>query len=213
MSNVKTKNEINEVDDRLFFHDLVNQTHGMILFLSNKSSLDASEINLLKSEIKLLQTLVQRHFNFNHKNLEQHDLAENQSQKIESTLAKMIAIYYSEPAQQLSKIIYKGEISGILDFVSVYRILNNIVKNMAEANVVEAQFLLEFNDSGLNITTQNQIADQNSLDHDKGLGLKSMASIAQEAGGFFQYEIHNNTWVNQVFLPYKNSTSIKKIAA
>lgn len=214
MDEVKKKKENNH--DRLFFHDLINQTHGIILFLGNKSSLDASEIDSLKSEVKLLQALVQNHFSLNHKNLEPFEVKENQTQKIQFALEKLIALYETNANMRI-EIELKGEEVGLLDFISLYRILNNIVKNMSEAKVAEGQFLLEFTLSGLNITTQNKIPDKKATKTNEGLGLQSIAFLAQEAGGQYHYEIHNETWVNQVFLPYKNSSSsskdIKKIAA
>ena len=214
MDEVKKKKENNQ--DRLFFHDLINQTHGIILFLSNKSSLDALEIESLKSEVKLLQALVQNHFNLNHKNIEPLEASENQTQKIQVALEKLIALYQSQENQRI-EIVYHGDEMGDLDFISLYRILNNIVKNMAEAKVTNGKILLEFSTSGLNIITQNKMPDQNAIESGAGLGLQSITSLAQEAGGQYFYEIHNETWVNQVFLPYKNSSSssknIKKIAA
>lgn len=214
MDEVKKKKDINQ--DRLFFHDLINQTHGIVLFLSNKNSLDASEIDSLKSEVKLLQALIQNHFSLNHKNLEPFVENENQTQKIQSSLEKLIALYYPNADEQITMEL-KGEEGGFLDFISLYRILNNIVKNMAEAKVTQGQFLLEFTASGLSITTQNKMPDENATDAYEGLGLQSIASLAQEAGGQYHYEIHNETWINQAFLPYKNSSSasknIKKIAA
>lgn len=220
MDEVKKKKEIKEINsenqNHLFFHDCINQTHGIVLFLSNKSSLGPSEIDSLKSEVKLLQALVQNHFNLNHKNLEPFEVDENQTQKIQSALEKLIALYYPSEDKKIAMEL-KGEEVGFLDFISLYRILNNIVKNMAEAKVAGGQFLLEFSDHGLNITTQNKMPDKNASGAYEGLGLQSIASLAQEAGGRYHYEIHNDTWVNLVFLPYQNTSSssknIKKIAA
>ena len=153
-----------------------------------------------------------------HKNLmpdENLKNREGQFQKIKSALEKLISIYHPKEGAQIA-LAFSGEEGGVLDFVPLYRILNNIVKNMAEAQITDAQFQIDFSAAGLCITTQNQMTDKNTIKQNEGLGLLSIAALASEVGGIFQYEIHGDLWVNHLFLPYKNSSStkdIKKIAA
>jgi hypothetical protein len=219
----KDNKESNKEDqkDRLFFHDLINQTHGILLFLGLKHSLDTKDIELLTTEVKILQSLLQNHYQFIHKNLATTEDDENgnpasQFKKVTISLEKLINIYYPVDATKMN-ISHQGEQIAMLDFISLYRILNNIVKNMSEAKVVAAKLLLDFNERGLTITTQNVVADKKDTDKQGGLGLSSIASLAALAGGHFQYEIHSDTWINQIFLPYLNSSrdahNIKKIAA
>lgn len=198
--------------DSLFFHDLINQTHGILLYLDQKDSLNESEIVSLKKEIKIIQAVIQNHYRLNHKNLNSNKNQVTSSQQMKSSVQKLIMNYFPE---ENSKIIIKvkGQVGGIIDFVPFYRILNNIVKNMAEAHVTDANFLLEFNIDGLTITTKNRVSDKNALSEREGQGLLSISSLANEVNGFFQYEIHDHLWINQVFLPYNKSTSVKKIAA
>ena len=91
--------------------------------------------------------------------------------------------------------------------------LHNIVKNMAEAKVSEAQFRLDFSSAGLAITTENAMTDKNTAGPAVGQGLLSIAALAKEAGGNFQYEIHAHLWRNHIFIPYHKALPIKKIAA
>ena len=148
-----------------------------------------------------------------HKNLvAQNNVNENANQKIALAINKLIGIYFSQRENTFT-ISSSGACGGDLDFIVLYRILNNIIKNMAEAKIHKGAFGLEFSHVGLSLSTTNSIVDQNTSSNRDGLGLLSIASLASEAGGFFQYEIHQNTWKNLVFLPYKTSAAIKKIAA
>jgi signal transduction histidine kinase len=212
--NVKNENKNNK--DRFFFHDLINQTHGISLYLEEKHSLDNTEISALKNEIKILESLIQNHFGFKHKNLEPnilHETYEKQSQSIQEAILKFSKIFHLKFKIQLDLNCLQEEVR-MIEKVPLYRILNNLIKNIAEAKATQADFLFEFRIDGLNITTVNKIVDQKTTSMpNEGLGLLSMAALADEAGGFYQYEIHENDWVNLVYLPYKNSTSIKKIAA
>jgi hypothetical protein len=198
--------------DQMFFHDLINQTHGLLLFLESKHSLDTSEINLLKNEIKLLQGLAQDHYQLNHKNLPVPETAEDQEEKIKSELKKLVSLYFPKYENSI-QINISGSSQGTLDFVSLYRIMNNIVKNMAESSAREAIISLDFTPKGLNFTTENSIGDKNVFTSSQGLGLLSVATIAKDSNGLFQYEIHQSTWKNLIFLPYQSIVPIKKIAA
>ena len=59
--------------ERMFFHDLINQTHALTLFYNVKLSLGKGltheELNSLSSENKIIQSMVKDHFNLGHKNL------------------------------------------------------------------------------------------------------------------------------------------------
>lgn len=198
--------------DRLFFHDVINQTHGINLFLSSKASLDSSEIELLKNEVRTLQALIQSHFGLTHKNLNDNENQKGAQEKIRASLDKLIELYFPQ-AKESMVVNFKGEEGAEVDFIVLYRILNNLVKNMAEAKVSESHFCLNFTEQGLSVETKNPILDKNAFKDRKGQGLDSIALLANENGGFFQYEIHQDQWLNHIFLPYKNSSSIKKIAA
>lgn len=198
--------------DRLFFHDLINQTHGMMLFLSQKNSLSCNEIDSLKNEIKLLQELVQNHYTLVHKNLEETDAGESQYQKVKSSLEKLITLYHPNSDGNI-KITISGEEKGLVDFIPLYRMLNNIVKNMAEAKISQAEYRLSFGPYGLTITTQNKWQDKKNSSNQEGLGLMSISTLASDAGGTFQHGVHNGNWVNHIFLPYKKVAPILRIAA
>ncbi len=66
--NFKSKSEviIEDQKNRMFFHDIINHTHGILLFLEQKKDyskqIDEKEISLLLHEVKLMQTLISEHF-------------------------------------------------------------------------------------------------------------------------------------------------------
>lgn len=198
--------------DRLFFHDLINQTHGMLLFLDSKNSLGLSDIENLKNEIKTLQSIAQNHYGLTHKNLAPDEAILNQVEKLQSSLEKLIELYFSGNKEKIEMSI-TGTPNGNLDFIPLYRVLCNIVKNMAEAGALHAQFKFEFSATGLSVETQNHIPDQKTTKTREGQGLHSIAALASVAGGVFQCELKNDLWVNHLFIPYQNSDLIKKIAA
>jgi hypothetical protein len=74
---LKETPQTNEGDlkEKLFFHDIINQTHGLLLFFGQKElsqeSIEGHELKMLASEIKTLQSLIRDHYNFRHKNLSQ----------------------------------------------------------------------------------------------------------------------------------------------
>lgn len=240
----KSKSEVVEEDkqNRIFFHDLINHTHGILLFLNQKinhgKSADLAELELLKQELKLMQSLVQDHFKFQHKNLV--NTKELVSFDIfENSLDLMFKIYFPENINIKKE--FRGQIavfeksnireSAIVHFPSLYRIMNNLIKNMAEAKSLELSFMFDYNPKGLIVETRNtfksqftegDIADQLSrviLSEKKnsysGLGLDSIHELVKKENGEFHFDIEKNTWVNKVFIPHRieMKSTIKKSAA
>ena len=202
--------------NELFFHDLINQTHGILLFLDTKSNLGPLEIETLKNEIKTLQAIAQKHYDLPHKNLNNFSDTKNPISRIKKALDKLFDIYFPETRNSFELNI-TGEALGEIDFIPLYRILNNLVKNMSEAKIANAQFIIDFNELGLSLSTSNIIVEENALQTEQGLGLLSITSVVNELGGSFQYEIHGQKWLNHLYIPYrtpdKNSSLTKKIAA
>ena len=209
---MKKKRELNK--DRLFFNDVINQTHGILLYLNHKSSLGPSEIDLVKSEVKTLQALVQNHYQLTHKNLDVANNNVTSCEELKSSLATLITLYLPH-SNVTSEITYSmsNKENASFDFVIFYRILNNIVKNMAEEKISSAVFHFDYQEKGLVIETKNSISQDTLSSFREGIGLSSMASLAHDAGGFFHYEIHHNLWYNHIFIPYKMPSQMKKIAA
>ena len=238
-----------ESKDKYFYHDLINMTHGLNMYLGHKvsggNSLDYNEVKTLRNEIKMIQSLIKDHYKYGHKNLfGTYDYVSFNFAK--DSIQKMVRSYLPENLVD-SHFIYKGMISETADyevaekclvhFPSFYRIINNLVKNMAEDQTNEAEFVFDYDENGLTVTAKSKVFKlgddhenlakdlsaiimgndkYNSDDKANGLGLKSIASLCEEQGGEFSFSIENGYWVNSVKLPaYTQSidkTYLKKAA-
>lgn len=209
--NEKTKRE------RLFFHDLINQTHGLILFLNQRQNqqtgIDAVEIPMLEQEVRTLQSLIKDHFLFQHKNIHS-DYEVVPFSVAESALMVLIQTYLTS-SEVKTFIRLKGEKreSAVVYFPIFYRIMNNLIKNMAEAHAEEAHFSFEFTSSGLVIETQNSIGEKVDQKSRNGAGLESIEFLALEIGGSAHFEKSADTWTNRIYLPANSGVQeIKKAA-
>jgi len=222
-------------ESRLFFHDLVNQTHGIGLFLNYKinvkQNLSLSECEALASEIKIMQSLIKDHFHLNHKNLtNSYDLVPFES--VRTGLAYLIESFL--PVHRVSvDCRFKGQLDLKLDIeerrkcyvhqASFFRIMTNIVKNIAESGSEKMELEFTYNQQGLTVLVKNMIfnlkSDQQNLSAKlkelilnenksyksnilfEGLGLESISNICQKLGGHFNFGLHDGSWVTEIFLP------------
>lgn len=237
--NFKSKSEVilEDQKNRMFFHDLINHTHGILLFLEHKKdyvkNIDAKEISLLFHEVKIMQALISEHFKYEHKNLEANKEFVPFS-ILEQSIDLLFKIYFPESINL--KIEYRGKIalfeneeikkSAIVHYASVYRILNNLIKNMSEAGSTEVLMIFDYNENDFYIETRNQFkskAEKNNMaeylgqlivkDYKKGqgLGLDSVRDVVNELGGEYLFDVKNGEWVNRVKIPHHNK-KLKKSA-
>ncbi|MBC7539342.1 MAG: GHKL domain-containing protein [Bacteriovorax sp.] len=214
--------------ERLFFHDIINQTHGLILFFNQRQSINkvisVEEIKMLEKEVRTLQSLIKDHFQYKHKNLPNtYDWVPFSIAEI--AVKSLIQTYL--PAETVQTFIHKDfkeDETSVVYFPVFYRIFNNLIKNMSEAKTNEVHIHFQFNESGLTIETRNQnnsnqelkkisdelsqlILDKNFSNKAGGLGLESIHHLALECGGKFESEISNNCWINRIFLPGPSITT------
>lgn len=209
-----------EFKERLFFHDLINQTHGMLLFLTHKEvkkeSLTPQDLNMVIKEIKTMQSLIKDHYQFTHKNL-----IETYSwvgvDIIESSLQGLINNFLGHAKIEIKKSL-KTDFSqdSFIHFPTYYRVMNNIIKNIAESKSENISIELEFTSEKLKVLTVNEISkplklneskkleevilsDKNHLP--KSLGLDSISALCEEAHGEFNFEIKNGSWINEFSIP------------
>lgn len=235
----------NSIDDdqkheRLFFHDVINQTHGLLLFftqrINQKKPIEVSEIKMLESEVRTLQSLISDHFNFKHKNLT------NTYEWVPFSLAEISLkslIHTYLPATTVQTFIHlNGDLSydkslveresALVYFPVFYRIMNNLIKNMAEAKSIEVHFSFDYKDGRFSIETKNKFNGKEDLSHlsnklsqiildekpmRNGLGLESIHHLALEAHGSFEFEIANDIWINRITLVSTPQTIDQKKAA
>ena len=247
----KNTHQDSEIDkrERLFFHDIINLTHGLILFFNQRQSankeISVSEISMLEKEIRTLQSLIKDHFHFKHKNLSMtYDWVP--FSVAEMALNGLIQTYFGEQSVKTfihldGKISYERSLeereSAVVYYPAFYRIMNNIIKNMAEAKSCELHFHFNYFENGFLIETKNRI---NSTDSQKkiadnisqiileekfeelkthpensgiGLGLESVHHLSHEHGGRFDFEIVDDFWINKITLPVPPSKKDFKKAA
>lgn len=217
--------------ERLFFHDMINQTHGLILFFNQRQSIkkniSVEEIQMLEREVRTLQSLIKDHFHYRHKNLPNtYDLVPFNIAEI--AVKSLIQTYL--PEESVRTYIIRDlldEESSVIYFPIFYRIMNNLIKNMAEAKTSEVHIHFYYNEAGLTIETKNQskrtqnlkeisdnlsqiILEENPQSSAEGLGLESIHHLALECGGKFDFEISNNYWINRIFLPTPQKISKSK---
>jgi len=222
-----------DMKEKLFFHDLINQTHGLLLFLNQKEmtgeGVSPSEVILLEKEIKTLQSIINDHYNYKHKNLVQtYDWVPFSYAKL--AFAGLSNTYLNDVTVDATFTIMGENLEeDLIYYPSFYRILNNLIKNISEASCYKVQFTFVLNEEGLFIETKNpmrstlgtsesiaQVILNEKTNSTKSMGLDSIHHLAEENGGIFSFEIESNTWINKLFLPTKKSQSkIKtdKIAA
>lgn len=217
--------------ERLFFHDIINLTHGLILFFNQRQSsnkiINVEEIQTLEKEVRTLQSLIKDHFHFKHKNLPvTYDWVNFYIAEI--AVNSLIKTYLSrETVKTFVRRDFMDDESTIVYFPAFYRIMNNLIKNMAEVKSIEVHIHFSKTSSGLVIETQNHcnsnqalkelserlpqiiLEDQTSVEA-KGLGLESINHLALECGGNFDFEISNDVWINRIFLPFpEDQTQVK----
>jgi hypothetical protein len=213
--------------ERLFFHDVVNQTHGLLLFLNQKEisgeNINKEEIQLMQKEVKTLQSLIRDHFNYKHKNLVQtYDWVPLSYAKL--AFENLSQTYFQDTQVKATfTIVGKDSEEDLIYYPCFYRILNNLIKNISEAQSPNAEFNFVMDEVGLTVITRNQLKKSTVdcsesltrviLDEKlsiKGLGLDSIHHLAEEHGGIFSFEIENNTWINKLYLPTQNPESLRK---
>ena len=238
-SNNEVENEESFLN-RLFFHDVINHTHGLLLFLNQKEiqnkNFSKEDYHLLKNEIKTLQNLLKDHFKMGHKNLI-YDPQELSSEDIKKMMTYLISIYLPSQNVNFSFDVKDGD-EKVFYFSSkyIYRICSNLLKNISEALAHKKESLVQIslaiNSQGLVIETHNSLP--HALEKDlpeylekiildeatskfEGLGIESINNLTNECHGTFQFEIIQNDWVNKIFLPHTQNrktkdSNLKKVA-
>lgn len=215
--------------DSLFFHDMINSTHGLILFLTNKiksyesQELSRNDLKGVLDEVKTMQSLLKDHFSYQHKNLENDNHMINIKNAIDKSIT-MIKHYLPTEMYQTEIMIngLENHQDQFIYYPSFYRILNNIVKNISDKKSEQIEFIFKLENNNIEITVRNSIyhlnknqmklsenlseiirnTEETSFDNEsKGLGLQSIMNLCHEQGGYFKFFIEEGNWVSKVYLP------------
>lgn len=159
--------------ERYFFHDLINQTHGINLFLSSKitdntgiSNIDTKRIH---SEVKLMQSLIKDHYGYGHKNLQ------DSYEFVNFDFAKMglynLVENFLNNDDIVCHFIFRGDIANdvsfenrkraIVHYPTFYRVMNNLIKNISEEKSKLIEFSFTYDEEGLHVSIKNKIYSLN----------------------------------------------------
>lgn len=179
--------------DRFFYHDMINQTHGLLLFLKqqreNSLSIDPDDQSLIIQEVETMQRLLSDHFKLAHKNIKAEDEFKSFEQ-VKTSIFVLINHYFL--AQQISThltfqgLIDENQPSGersecLVHFPVFYRIMSNLIKNAYEHKVSEVELVFDYQNEGLSITMKNPLYTQvrNNMPLEKSLGQLILHDAAQ----------------------------------
>ena len=228
-------------DERLFFHDVINHTHGLNLFLQQKLSsndvLVPDEVKAMMGEVKALQSLVAHHYGFKHKNLlttlewVEIDYAMASFHRLLHTmLPTEIEIRFHQSGMLDRRIYDRSRLNLMVHYPTFLRVCTNLVKNIAEQSPKIADFSFEAQMGMLSLCFKNKMGHLHdtkkdlehalshtilAADHDEErehLGLESVQVLCQEHGGHFDFSIVEGEWVARVDLPLKNIADLPQNA-
>jgi hypothetical protein len=155
--------------ERYFFHDIINHTHGLGLFLESKMAdqkgLSPLDTGRIADEIKLFQTLIKDHFGYSHKDLD------TSSEYVSFEFAKMGLFNLVENFLSDDEIdchmIFKGDIASdfsynenkkaTVHYPTFHRVMNNLIKNISEEKSKLIEFTFDYAQDGLHIMVKNKI--------------------------------------------------------
>jgi hypothetical protein len=207
----------NTIHDQFFFHDIINQTHGILLYLNQKEvvgdSLSPLEIKSLSKEIKNLQTLLCDHYKMTHKNIQSKKATLN-SEAVKECLNNLVTIYLKNKKVTMKVEIKQKQTSFYQSYIQ--RIFTNLIKNMNEIESQNFHIELIIDDTGLYLTSSNELPGieaknipeymerlilNESPAQRESIGLDSVYSLSLELNGTFNFSIHQGKWINELFIP------------
>lgn len=221
--------------DKMFFHDIINQTHGLRLFLESYQiqgqDLEFEKLGLLISEIQVLQNSLQDHFGKGHKDLEAKNLEVGISfaHLLLENLVKTylpenrVKVTYIKDAKLTETVNWKA---GQIELHPFHRMMTNLIKNAAEYRAhrleifctIEDKFLVyriinPLNVKELKYQNIDKFLTSSILTGDegrrgKGIGLNSVSEIAAKINGEFQFYVQDGHWVSMIKIPFKLSNTV-----
>ena len=205
-----------------FLHDLVNHTHGLLLFLNQKKRLghiSSTDLDQLISEIKLMQTFIKNEWEYQHRDLSIND-PEVGLDEIFKIASSLLSVYFSQNLIDLKTNLDPSAFSHLENFklnsVAFFRILTNVVKNIIEAGPTVVEINFEIDDLGiLKIVSKNdykvKVDSGNRLS--SPVGLFSIKKLVEEMGGTFESSCSDAFWENLITIPLiSTSNNTQKVA-
>jgi signal transduction histidine kinase len=205
-----------------FLHDLVNHTHGLLLFLNQKKQfgkMEEKDIDQLIKELKLMQNIIRVESDFNHKNFKEFEV-EASIDEIIRISNSLITVYILNDDVHLktniSELNFNLQNNFKLDSVLFYRVFSNILKNISEASPSTVELFFSINEESiLLIETKNDINHKvdKSAQVRSPVGLFSVKTLLENVGGTIQTNSTSSSWINKISIPLIIDNSNSKIAA
>lgn len=216
-------------EQKYFYHDLINKTHGMSLFVSEKIRAQKAELNdlmLLQKEIQSLQVIIRDHAEIKHRNLA--PVREWISYlEFRPRIGQLMRTYFAHRSVSMSENYPKIETDlqhFYLHAPSFERALGNLFKNAFEASAEFVEVVINISDKELVFIMKNdlkdkkvgsfQLADRLSQDILRGendeapLGLESIHFLVSRMNGEFQFGHEQGFWISKIVIP--NSRHIQQ---
>ncbi len=181
------------------FHDLLNQTHSLNLFLEQKISqqmpLTLEEMELMKQEIEVLEHIIFKQQN----SMLQEPLAFSD---FYCWLERLLKTYLAEWNIHLQQ---EGNFSTLFfaDFISLHRIFTNLIKNIAASGGSNLTIHLKLQPQRVVINLQNDFIESSAeIHHGQGVGQLAISSLVEELGGKYFFHNQSNLWHTILELPF-----------
>lgn len=209
--------------ERLFFHDIINHTHGLLLFFSQKEALDrgltAQELALVRQELEALQAIIKQQSPRGHRGL--HSAKEWISfAEFQPIMLHLVRTYLPATKFKFSLEIQAPLMDSVeqLHLATFYRIIHNIVKNIAENGAGEVRFSFGAVEGQLQLLTSNRCRPKTeeiarTTNEASPQGIASIAHLCALFGGSYAHTMaDHDTWINHVCLPLLGQNQAKKSA-
>lgn len=232
LASVDGKRDGEPWQERYFFHDAINLTHGLTLFLRGRltkgEGISPQEVEDVLGEVRSWQNLLQNYFGMGHKNIKS-DESQNLGEIIQE-MNRVISFFnddsdieifshYSGRLEDHSKGHYLKQI----DFPSspLLRIFTNLLKNSLEAGSMRVEIVHGLNDFNYTLMVKNEIMApprksyelakilENQISNQSqkaplvaGYGLEAIDSLVQNLGGKFHFTLEGQVWKSEVVIPH-----------
>ena len=210
----------NNDKEKLFFHDVINKTHAIKLYLRSqkdgKKGIDIEGIDNLLSEVESLQLLFKDHFRESHKNLKLLDDYVGMEKAIQG--AKRLLFYFIPEGKNINILdkenMFKSDFSKdreeyrLVHYASFYRIFGNLIKNISDHGGYNVSVVFEDEDNFFHIIVKNNFhKSEDSSDEriEKSFGLKSIERNCLEQNGQFKFIKKGTMWKSEIWLPFQKT--------
>lgn len=201
--------------EKSFYHDLINHTHGLLLYLSHKKKsgfVNSNEIESIVQEIELIQNIIKSHFDDELKlesiSLDQFLMEINFLMDIYLKSKSNVVLFNLIDEQYLNQNFMTHGKSYLVRFLS------NHFKNIAESAKSNIEIKLSFDGEFLEMTSKNDILDKKDrINEGLGIGLKSMKAMSDLLGGTLSVSHDSTHWYCSLKIVFQSNLNVDRKAS